>query len=263
MWPSLASQAFDVLEDFHPLFVWLVSVNLEHDSDERLQDLDHGFAELTALGIHESLDCFGVSVDNYLTYAWCVEMNALHGRADREAAFLQGIPDIEVFVWVGHVVKHGFPFCSYQCRQLRPQRGDVLRRYRARCGKGFSTSSGITMWTNMSIVRMKRQGLPNLKRLTGGCSNFLSSHSVERSVISGVSICLVIIATSLCNYNLFHHRKRVVRTFGAPGVSPSGGTPEVARYSRGHPSFPRRSMVSPPAPAGLCGVHVPSSRRPQ
>lgn len=71
--------------------------------------------------------------------------------------------------------------------------------------------------TKMSIVRTKEQGLPNLNRLTGVLSNSLRPYRVVRSFISGVSICLFIIATTLCNYNLFRHRKLVAtEIFSAP-----------------------------------------------
>jgi len=69
----------------------------------------------------------------------------------------------------------------------------------------------------MSIVRTKEQGLPNLNRLTGVLSNSFRPYKVVRSFISGVSICLFIIATTLCDYNLFRHRKLVAtKIFSAP-----------------------------------------------
>ncbi len=73
------------------------------------------------------------------------------------------------------------------------------------------------MCIKMSIVRTKEQGLPNLNRLTGALSNSLRPYRVVRSFMSGLSICSFIIVTTLCNYNLFRHRKLVAtKIFSAP-----------------------------------------------
>jgi len=73
---------------------------------------------------------------------------------------------------------------SYQLRQLRPQRGEVLRRYNASRGVYGRKAFGIKIWTTRSRVRIKRQGEPKRKRLTGGCSVALAVARVRDRLIS-------------------------------------------------------------------------------
>jgi hypothetical protein len=59
---------------------------------------------------------------------------------------------------------------GYHLRNARPQRGDVLRRYVASSGYFSSSIPGRRTWTATSMLRTKRQGLPQGNRETG-CSS--------------------------------------------------------------------------------------------
>lgn len=101
------SHSTDEFQDFLALLWRLVLVNLEEEVGERFQNLDHDRCQLGPFGHHHGVDSVGVcSCNKFTATAALVEMDTRDVLTDGEPSFLEGIPDVQVLIRIGHVVKN-------------------------------------------------------------------------------------------------------------------------------------------------------------